>query len=122
MEENFVSNPKMRDMCSRVKLEKIHDKVFGDDHPNGINTGSVREGWMFRSPKVGEAMWLFPGKMMKLGIILSAFRTSFVTEIQDGGVIHTENSIYTALIEVCNSEGHPHWKPLTPEILLEAKA
>lgn len=122
MEDNFVGNNELRDMFARVKLEKIHDKVFNNEHPNGINPGAVREGFMFRVPRIGEAMWLFPGKMIHFGDIYAAFRTSYITEIQDGGVIHTENSIYTALIEVCNSEGHPHWEPLVPDKLLEAKA
>ena len=105
---------KKEKVFARVKVEKMHDKLFNNEHPKGINEGYVREGFMFRLPTVGERFEVWPGKLPRIGDIYSMFSTSPVTELQDGGVLHTGNSIYNVQVEKANDDGYPYWAPLAP--------
>lgn len=96
----------------RIRVEKLEDTAFLGDHPNGINVGYVREGFMYAVPHVGDNLILYPSKMMKFGEILSSFRTSSITKIEPGK-IHTRNSVYAIFVEVLDEVGIPHWEPYT---------
>jgi hypothetical protein len=66
----------------RVRLTKIKDNRFEGNHPNGVNTGAVREGFLIQAPKVG------------LSCMTDNFLTSMVTKILDDNTFETFNSTY----------------------------
>ncbi len=66
----------------KVKLTKIKDNRFQGKHPNGINTGHVREGYLLQEPKVG------------VSCVIDNFMTSEVTAILDDDTFETLNSTY----------------------------
>lgn len=68
----------------KVKITKLSDDHFEGNHPNGINTGFVKEGIIFDKPKVGE--------MFHVGF--SGFHTSKVTDIIDENTFKTIYSTY----------------------------
>lgn len=75
----FVADPSK---LKRAKLTKIKDNRFGEEHPNGINTGYRREGYLIQEPKVG------------VSCMLDNFATSMVTKVLDDNTFETLNSTY----------------------------
>ena len=57
-----------------------------EQHPNGINVGTVREGYTSRQPTVGKCFCITNG--------MQCFQTSPVQEVYDSG-FKTLNSYYT---------------------------
>jgi hypothetical protein len=72
----------------KVRVTKITDNVFNNDHPNGVNEGFSVEGFYINEPTVGER---FVVVNKGLHTLLS---TSPVTEVLDNGLFKTENSTY----------------------------
>lgn len=65
-----------------VKLTKISDHIFGNKHPNNINTGYIKIGIEMYPPKVGISYYL------------TNFHTSVVTKIINETTFITLNSTY----------------------------
>lgn len=68
-----------------VKLTKIEDTQFNNDHPNNINKGYTKIGLELDKPEIGKIYQLENRTW---------FKTSLVTEIIDDTTFKTENSIY----------------------------
>jgi len=47
----------------KIRLTKISDDIFGGNHPNGINKGYTRDGYMIHKPKEGEEFILYLSKL-----------------------------------------------------------
>lgn len=79
----------------RIKLIKIGltGRIPDGLHPNGIEVGYVREGYMVEPPKVGEMFLLYPYNQVKLDN-QSNFHTSLVTEVISNAEFRTLNSLY----------------------------
>lgn len=72
-----------------IKLTKISDDAFEGNHPNGINKGFVKEGFMIQKPKVGERFYVHQSK------IYSDFSTSIVKEgLNKDNIFKTTYSTY----------------------------
>jgi len=71
----------------KVKVTKILDDKFNDNHPNKINTGYEKTGDMINSElRVGECVMI-----LTLG---TWFSTSPIEEIIDNSTFKTANSTY----------------------------
>lgn len=66
----------------KFRLTKVSDDKFNGFHPNGIDEGYTKEGYMPLKPTVGERFYL------------GALRTSTVTEVIDATTFKTLNSTY----------------------------
>lgn len=67
----------------KYRVTKITDDRFEGKHPNGIDAGYVKEGYIPFSPKEGECFFC--------GLL----RTSRVTqELDENGIFKTLNSTY----------------------------
>lgn len=79
----------------RIKLTKtgLTGRIPDGLHPNGIEVGYVREGYMVEPPKVGEMFLLYPHNQVKLGN-QPDFHTSLVTEVISDTEFRTLNSLY----------------------------
>jgi hypothetical protein len=66
----------------RARITKISDNRFNGDHPNNINEGYTREGYVLIPPEVGNFC------------IVGHLRTSPVTKIIDENTFETLNSTY----------------------------
>lgn len=78
----------------KIKLTKISDDVFNGKHPNDINEGYTKFGFLVEPPTVGERFKV-RGTTLTSGLL-----TSIVTEIIDENTFKTENSTYR--IELCD--------------------
>lgn len=68
----------------KIRLTKIIDDAFEGNHPNGINVGYVKEGFISREPELGERFY-----------IGASFSTSPVTQLPDAdGIFKTTYSTY----------------------------
>lgn len=76
----------------RVKLTKVGltGRIPDGLHPNGIEVGYVKEGYMVEPPKVGEMFLLYPHNKAAFPI----FHTSLVTEVISATEFRTLNSLY----------------------------
>ncbi len=68
-----------------VKLTKLDDTKFNGQHPNGINTGSVRTGKAGRL-QVDLVFYMLTDRGL--------FHTSTVTKINNDMTFNTLNSVY----------------------------
>ena len=76
-----------------VVLEKIEDRRYGGNHPNGVNIGSREvQGFVVDMPEVGKQFYLYD-KML----IVVAW-TSVVESFTDEQIV-TKNSIYSIEIK-----------------------
>lgn len=91
-----------------IILEKLSDDMFGGNHPNGVNVGSIAvQGYALYEPTVGEQFCLFSSlEDVKIGeaIIpkeqLLTSWTSAVKEIDlENMILKTKNSTYKILIK-----------------------
>lgn len=101
----------------RVRVKKVFDAVFNNDHPNKINEGYEKEGFIYEIPKVGDALWLWPNKMQKMGDHYSAFHTSYIKEFLPGKII-TRNSVYEVQLESYTEDGTVNWIDFDVNFLL----
>lgn len=65
-----------------VKITKISDERFNNNHPNNINEGYIKIGFLLDDIKLFES------------IHIGCLRTSYVEEILDENTFRTHNSIY----------------------------
>ncbi len=80
----------------RVKLVKLKDDVFNNNHPNGINEGYVKEGFETNPPTIGERYEIYNSKMMTDW----PFSTSAVKSLPDeNGIFKTTYSTYKVKYE-----------------------
>lgn len=70
-------------ISKKVKLTKLSDDAFAGNHPNGINTGYVKEGYELVPPTIGERYF-----------VGNTFSTSPVTEIIDKNTFKSTYSTY----------------------------
>ena len=75
-------------MKKKVKVIKVLDDVFGGHHPNNINEGYTKEGYILKDPTVGESLIIYN----KNGIRI--FYTSGVKNVVNEYLFETENSTY----------------------------
>lgn len=81
----------------RVKLTKIGAIQFGENHPNGINTGYVKDGVACNDLEVGSFLMVACNYKM--------FYTSTIIKIDEEKMtFETENSIYK--IELIDEKQH----------------
>lgn len=75
----------------RVKLTKVGltGRIPDGLHPNGIEVGYIKEGYMVEPPKVGEMFLLYPHNK-----VAPHFHTSLVTEVISDTEFRTLNSLY----------------------------
>lgn len=76
----------------RVKLTKVGltGRIPDGLHPNGIEVGYIKEGYMVKPPKFGEIFLLYPHNKVATPI----FHTSFVTEVISATEFRTLNGLY----------------------------
>lgn len=70
----------------KVRITKLTDDIFkqiGENHPNGIFEGYVKEGELIEPLTVDQAFWVGP-----------YWRTSTVIQINDDNTFKTKNSTY----------------------------
>lgn len=74
----------------RVKLTKVGltGRIPDGLHPNGIEVGYIKEGYMVEPPKVGEMFLLYPHNKVAFG------NTSLVTEVISATEFRTLNNLY----------------------------
>lgn len=79
----------------RVKLTKVGltGRIPDRLHPNGIEVGYIKEGYMVEPPKVGEMFLLYPYNKVAFGNT-PIFHTSLVTEVISATEFRTLNSLY----------------------------
>ena len=79
----------------RVKLTKVGltGRIPDGLHPNGIEVGYIKEGYMVEPPKVGEMFLLYPHNKVAFGNT-PIFHTSLVTEVISATESRTLNSLY----------------------------
>ena len=70
-------------VLQKVRLEKLSDDTFNGIHPNGINTGYTRIGYINKMPTLGERFY-----------IDGTFSTSPVVSIIDNNTFKTTYSTY----------------------------
>lgn len=76
----------------KVKITKIKDDVFNNNHPNGINEGYEKIGFEFKPPKIGERYYVL---RLNNKIDRNPFSTSIVMELPDkDGIFKTTFSTY----------------------------
>lgn len=75
----------------RVKLTKVGltGRIPDGLHPNGIEVGYIKEGYMVEPPKVGEMFLLYPYNKVAFGN-----NTSLITEVISATEFRTLNSLY----------------------------
>lgn len=78
-------------MQTLIKLTKIKDLRFNNNHPNEINEGSIHIGLWVRNPKVGERFFI---DYYNSGYHNRGMVTSVVEEILNENAFKTNNSIY----------------------------
>jgi hypothetical protein len=67
----------------KVRITKLSDDRFKGNHPNNINEGYVKEGYILESPTIGERFY-----------VGNNFSTSPVTSELKGGIFKTIYSTY----------------------------
>jgi len=74
-----------------IKLTKIKDLRFNNNHPNDINEGSIHIGLWVRNPKIEERFFIdfYSHQYHQRGLV-----TSVVEKIIDENTFQTKNSIY----------------------------
>lgn len=73
----------------KIKLTKLTDDVFEGNHPNGINEGYTKKGYMIEKPKVGYPFTVYAGKLYP------CFWTSTVKKkMNKEGIFKTTYSTY----------------------------
>ena len=73
----------------KIKLTKLSDDAFNGNHPNGINEGYTKIGYMIKKPTIGERFFVYQSKMY------SGFSTSIVTKkMNKEGIFKTTYSTY----------------------------
>lgn len=79
----------------RVKLTKVGltGRIPDGLHPNGIEVGYIKEGYMVEPPKVGEMFLLYPHNKVTFNNT-PRFHTSLVTEVISDTEFRTLNSLY----------------------------
>lgn len=102
-----------------VRMTKTYCS-FNGNHPNGINVGYVREGFMHRVPAIGEEFCIWPGKRRTFSDTWRVFRTSLVTEVKKGEIV-TENGIYKLEVESLEPDGVPVYELFDPEKIVGRK-
>jgi len=102
-----------RNMLAKVRVIKTQDLAFGGFHPNGVDVGYVREGFMHAFPQIGQELALWPGKIKRMGDVYSVFMTSPVIEFKLGEV-QTENSVYSIEVEKYTEDGFPFFEKMDP--------
>ena len=70
---------------TQVKITKLSDERFNNDHPNGINTGYEKCGTLLADIELGYS------------IRINNLTTSWITEIIDENTFRTKNSIYKVI-------------------------
>ena len=71
----------------RVRLTKTSAIKFGDEHPNGINPGYVKEGYAISDLEIGDSFIVACNYKL--------FYTSTVQKIDEQAMtFETENSVY----------------------------
>lgn len=72
----------------KVRIIKVDDRIFNGSHPNNINEGYTKVGYLDENLKEGESLYLYN----KDGLPL--FRTSTIQSIVSKELIQTKNSYY----------------------------
>jgi len=73
----------------RIKLTKLSDDAFNGNHPNNINEGYTKEGYMLIEPTIGENFNLYYSKTEPF------FHTSIVIkELNENNEFKTLYSTY----------------------------
>lgn len=70
---------------TQVKVTKLSDERFNNDHPNGINPGYEKCGTLLEDIELGYS------------IRINNLTTSWITEIIDENTFRTKNSIYKVI-------------------------